>query len=338
MTVRSYVIIVILGITGFCGASLKLISISKEAAVIDKAIFVVDTSKQSTPHDTLFIKNNKLRLKKKSLTGNSVDKREELLDSSWISYRELTYNLYPNYLSWIMIVSIGIGIAFACWPLTIGGVQRISGKESLLHWIIYILCALLSTAIIFAIAQLSAKGRLFPITKLIQYTDIMFDSPFVVLGWVTALIMSPNIFCLTGNFMVLRQAIKEEHVSGILRLHRHFNQFLTVASILLVFGVLAPTYLRLSILDFLPAKMDYLFPKQFVMAYSLVFTFFLVIFFLPVELIFRHRFAQLKEISNTEERNQIDQLLSGSNVFKMSVSFLAPVLANIFLDSVTSLF
>ena len=332
MNISSYVFVLILGMLGFGATSLILINKSKESITIDAKVYVLDSA--SATYDVLRIKSNELGFKRNSL--DSLKVAPEIVKDQSITYSQLIFNLNPNYLIWIMLISIGIAVGLASIPISSFLLMDISSKDTRKQVVISFIASLVSLFMVFVMAQFAGKEKLLIIPRTIDLTGIMFDRPEVVLGVVTGLIMLPNIVCVAGNFYIFSRIKKVANVDEQIKLHRRFTQFLTITSILLVFGVLTPSYLRLTVLGFFPEGYDYLFPKQFVFAYSMVFTFALIILFLPVELAFRFRFNELRESSTMKQKSQIDSVLSQTSVFKMGLSLLAPVIANMFLDGISA--
>jgi len=333
VTIKNYAIIIALAFTGFIGTCLYLIDNSREASVIDKTVVIYDDDKSH--FDTLHFKSNLLKLEKRPVA--KLDTAKVKVAGSDVRFGELTFNQNPNYLIWIMLIGAATGVAFASWPIALFLFKDVKKGVDLEKNVQAFVIGAIILFSVFAMAQLSAGGRIFGIAKIIDYAGIMFENPGAVLGVVTVFIMSPNFIAVPANFLIAYKLEKEDDLHSQILLHKRFTQFLTISSVILVFGVITPTFLRLSVLGFFPSQYAYLFPSQFVFAYSLVFTFSLAAIFLPVEFAFRNRFIKKKKEATEGDKELIDKVLSQVSIFKIGLSTLAPVLVNILLDGVNSI-
>lgn len=336
MTRKGYIATILLGIIGLSSSLMTLVAISNDASTVDSKIYVLDSINHT--FDSIQITQNKLGLVKKTVTPQ---KELEIKNTNrLISYNELTYNLYPNYMLWIIIISLGISLAFSLIPFLNHLIQLTGNDLTMLRFYSTIGLAILSSVLIFYMGQRSAVGRIFAITNLIEYTAILFKHPHWVLNGATGLILLPNFFCLGGNFMIVDKLLDDTRkidFKSLIYYHKLFSQFLVISAVLLVFGVLSSSLLRMSVLDVLPSDMSYLFPAQFVISYSLIFTFFLLIFYLPGEFLFRHKLSIIKEGATENELIRIKEIESKTNVFKLGISMLAPILSGILLESLKTL-
>ncbi|XOV94428.1 MAG: hypothetical protein ACFHWX_06925 [Bacteroidota bacterium] len=330
MNPSAYFLNIALGVFSFCSSILILVSISEEATIVDSSVYVVDSG--MTKFDEITIQNNKLNFEKNPVT---IEEKEMIAESNHITYQEMLFNLSPNYLIWIILVSLGVSTAFTLViPVWFRFTESISDFPKQ-RKVIYFLISFISVSIVFVVGQFSAHGRIFAITTLIEYTGILFKNPIWVLGILTGFMILPNWFCLGGNFAIISKVLTTKNITleSLVHYHSRFSFFLIVSSILLVFGVFSSTFLRLSVLDHFSSQYGFLFPSQFVISYSIVFTFFLLVFYLPGELVLRDKFNTIKHGLSEEELKQLDDVLSRLNIFKLGVSLLAPILSGFLLET-----
>jgi hypothetical protein len=336
-----YFVVILLGFLGFIGTSGTLILISNDTIIIDEWVYVFDQDlgdqnfqpHSSIKYDQFRICNNGLGLTKKP---SSVVDQLEIKKHNYITYGAIIFNLNPDYLIWIMLVGLAVGIALASWPITFHLMKNVSTglDKPTRRWTF--IGAIVFLSMILGFAQMGFRSHMFSAADVISITGIMFDHAAWTMLAISLLIISPNFLALTGNFRIVMQMNADLSLEDHILLHKKFTRFLIISSMILVLGVVTTTYFRLSVLGFFPVDYGYLFPDQFVFAYSLVFTFSLVLLFLPVDLAFRYQLFQRKKSASETESKIIDHLLAQGSIFKLGFSLLAPVIANILLDGLSA--
>ncbi|WP_417602120.1 hypothetical protein [Owenweeksia hongkongensis] len=335
MNIRGYILSIVLGILGFCATLFGLFHLSIENATLDEALIITDGTRYSTPTsiDTLCLYKNELLLTRREL--QEVNENFEVEDKNVFSYSELSFNINPHYLLWMMIIAIGLGLSFASLPVL--HYYRTQSSSSLNRRDIRtcLVLSLLTIVLILGIAQFSAQDRIVSTVGVLQATNILFQYPGWVLGGISALSLIPNFICLVGNYCIVTDVFKNEEGYGITKLldiHRIYSKFLVTASLFLGFGVISSHYLRLSVLDIMPEGATYLLPQQYVVVYSLVFTFFLILLYLPGEVLLTSKINAKKLGLSEEVKKNIGETISKQSILKTGLSLLGPALIGLILE------
>lgn len=336
MTIKGYILSIALGIVGFCSTLFGLFYLSIENATLDKNLIIVDSAKNkgSITVDTIHLYNNELSLERHKVSNSANN--TQLQGVNVFSYSEVSFNLNPHYLLWMMIIGIGIGLAFASLPI-LSFFRKLSSAA--LHKKDIRTCGVLSIVtivLILGIAQFSAHGRILSTVGLLNAANILFIYPGWVLGGISALSLIPNFICLHGNYCIVTDVLKSGKnydIKRLLAIHGIYSKFLATASLFLGFGVLSSHYLRLSVLDVVTIDAYYLLPQQFVVVYSLVFTFFLILLYLPGELLLTSKITSKKRSLNDEERENVGETITKQSIFKTGLSLLAPALLGLILEA-----
>lgn len=335
MDLKGYFLSIALGIIGFCAGIIILPWLSiQSVASVDSKIYVVDSKPNSKlgVHNIITINKDPLNFKNSTIKSSTVD----VDDINLITYKQLSFSVNPSFLLWIIVISIAIAIAFALIPMLLYLLKSVSNNMSRKTVYIYSIVALFSFGITFAFAQFFGFGKILTITELIKYSNILFSRTQIVMICIPIILLIPCVLSLIGNYMIVSQIVKinsQTEIKTLIALHKKFSTFLVVSSVMLVFGVLSPSLLRMSILEIIPANLFYLFPKQFVISFSLIYTFFLILFYMPVELLFRNKFVDIKFKLDENEKEELDEILSKMSVFKIGLTIFAPIISTVFMES-----
>lgn len=238
-----------------------------------------------------------------------------------------------------MVLSSGIAFSLSLYPYLIYVLGRFKLPEAGFVKSLPYLISFFAVAIIFYVAHKVPDSLLYQVPQILEQTGLFFQFPQWIITTTVIILMLPNVLCLAGNFNLVRELFQIDKVSLVQlhELHKRYTHFLLFSSILLVFGVVCSSLLRLSLLNALPGTFEYLFPPQFVLSYALVFSVFLILFYLPTELVFRAKLEPIKLEANERELKKIEKMESQTNIFKLALSLLAPVISGILIEVLKSL-
>lgn len=335
MQLRGYFLTLALGILGFTITIFSLNYISVGRLNVDAQIYIVDNKDSLLVHDTLMVKSPIQTLSKKSQPAKVTESNKPR-----VSIKQISFSYHPMYIVWILIISIGIGFALALIPYLISQLAKLYREVSWRTFISATSSAVLTALLVLFMSQISAEGNVYRITDLLEHLNILFNNPKTILLIITSIFLVPNLLSTGGAFIIIAKVLRGRANMTMIelqQLNNKYSLFMIISSIMLVFGVLSGTFLRASVLEYLPATYHFLYPNQFVITYSLIFTFFMIIFYLPGELLLRNRMTEMKAGLSEEEIQHFEQTNSSYSLYKTGISILAPLLSTMVLEGLNNI-
>ena len=331
MSFKNYVLSLIIGVISFSATLVVLNLESAENATLNAQVFVIDhldsLQKATLVIDTLTINNNVLALKKHRIENTFT--QEEVEDLKTVTYAQLSASKHPSFLLWALLIAMTVSLSIAILPFLYHITSELISHLNKATSVGLTALAVLLLSLVFIISGGGGSDIVISGKKIMELTGIMLKHPKYVLTPLVIIMFLPSLFCLRGNLLVIFRLLthtSELSIPEIVDLHKLFSKMLVISSISLVIAVVTTTLLRMSILELLPTNAAYLYPPQFVGAYGLIFTFFLIIFYLPGEYLLRIMVAQKVTVLPKEEAEAVESTIDTQSIFKLGLSILAPII------------
>lgn len=265
-----------------------------------------------------------------------------------IIFKKLLFHYNPEFMSWVVVISIMMAFAAGVFPLLIMTIFQIYkvfnfNFRSLAELI-------LLTLIIGLIISLNGSSNPYYLSaiEVIEKFEILLNETWKLkLIIIFTLIIStiPVFGQLLVNKSINRLPIIININDGLslkeikfqfLLLRNNLKYFLIINSILIVFSIITSELIRKSINAEIQVSLD-VFPKTFVYMYGLVFSFFLAIIYLPIYFRLQLKGRLIKnsvpQNENTQNEFSIAEVFSVREspieTVKIILSILAPVLTSL---------
>ena len=277
-------------------------------------------------------------LRRSYLHSLSEDERAKVSEQIELTNRQLFFNKHPQFMLWIGVVSMGISLSIAFIPWFYAEYRQRFNFLSKKVKSLYALLAFLSIVAVFFVAHFPANDLMLQPTQIMADAHIMFaDLGEEVMGTLIFLQFIAPLAALFINFLVLHHTavkLKSDELLPVARLSelQSFAQnLLLVSSLMLVFGIISTSLFRKSILGFFDAAPQ-VFPKEFVIIYGCIFTFFLFVFYTPTQLAL-NKLAQKHSHLSMSDADASKGVVNNKLIASV-LSFLAPLLSSILLEHV----
>jgi len=327
---------ILAAVVGFVGTSALIVAnIQANPALINKDfVYVVDTSGvgridlykfKGQPAKPADVQKGSAYVSMYEKGGSGVG------NTNYVYYPSTYFNRHPSFLLWSSCVAIGMGFAFGMCPLLFAYWRSGKGK-----WLA-LLSAVLAIVVVFASAHLwHLHLILLPATFMELSRTLLYPNTWL-LNTFTIGFLVPPLLALAGNFMLTGRLLAYHHynrgfrLGHLLAIKRQSMWLLVASSVMLVFGIITSSLLRQTVLEAAGAGNSFIFPEQFVTAYSLVFTFFLVIFYLPGNLVLYRLIGKIKR-GGTAVNAQAAKAYSVKESFELAIAIGAPVISGLLLE------
>lgn len=336
MTIKGFIISILLGVIGFT-VTIAVISVNaKDDSTHNSRLVIVnnteDLRKDSLIFDTISLISNKLNLAKHSMLNTlTID---EIKKGKVFTYKQINFSIHPYFMVWVVLISISVGLSLAIIPYLIMLIREYEMKSPVyIHLKIGVL-SVLSISLIFNVTSLATRNMIINVVDIISTTNILFDNSETIITVIIAILFVPNIFCLHGSFIIVSTLFKnlsKTNLDQIREFQNKYSQFLYISSVALVLGVITTSLIRYSILDVLPENLQFLMPKQSVASYGITLTFFLILFYLPGELLISKLLQDAKAKKAADDSTSVKDNKEQS-VFKIGLTMISPALIGFLLD------
>ena len=286
-------------------------------------IYVVDTVYNYV--DTLTIKTKQPNFQMN--TSKSARMILGSLDDS-SSYSNFLLNRNPKLLLWIMAQAMGLSLSYALLPFLIRIFSSLSTSRN--RKIIALGVSFLGVLLLLGINNFSQRDIVFTPPAIMEKTGVMFGDDAWIMPIIVILYLIPAWLALAANILLGIESIEKKSDTEFERVHEFRTKYLFVlrsASIILVFGIITTSLLQQSILAVIGEKYTILFPDEFVIVYSLNFTFFLVVFYLPVGYLILIQNLQQESKSERSKEKKFD-----FRMLELLISTFAPILTGIMVE------
>ncbi|TRX58436.1 hypothetical protein FNH22_13910 [Fulvivirga sp. M361] len=326
---------ILLSVVGFATSVMLIPELLNVNPPVNRPVYVVNDSLAIKYVDTLIFSNKPLKFRLQEVsqtTGRQLETRHGQL----ALYTEFYFNHNPKLLLWIGFMAVGIAFALAMLPHLLHYFLQMKNNKK---WLA-LLASFLSISVVFYFAHYSTSNLSLLPPRIMTLGRLLFYSNDWILQLLVSIYLIPSLFALAGNFMITnvltRYYVSKKRASlkKLLKLKRHSFWLLTASSVMLVMGIVTSSLLRESILTAAGPAHDYLFPFEFVLAYSLSFTFFLLIFYGPANVLLGELIAKKKEEA-TSEGQKPSAAFSVRESFELSLSILAPVISGLLIEWLT---
>jgi hypothetical protein len=271
-----------------------------------------------------------------------------LLDS-----KQLVFNENPVFLVWISIFCIMVAVSFG---LVLPLLQRIASLTSFFETksrrpLIFVFVMGISLIGLLSFYSNGRDNVLDPAEIMKKFGVLLLNTGnlSILVKTVTSIGVLSVVGMLVVNLCIpiLEEKSGDELIVSVKQLFSALRFFLTACAVLVVFSVATTSLLqqsivgRIEVLKF--SKGFKIFPDQFIYLYSLLFSFFLVAIYLPIEYHLRsvseQKLNTLKDDEKTKASGQkiIDEQKTTSKTFQLIISLLSPILGNLFVDVVKDL-
>jgi len=260
----------------------------------------------------------------------------DLLDDRVFLSERLKLNLVPRYLTWGMVQAVCLGLIFAFLPSVYYLFNTLNmGRE---RWK-YLGLSLIAISLIFGISgyfqQQTMTG---PVEIMTKYQVLIGDNSVWFNAVITILYLIPAGVTLAVNFVLIQRSLTDGYLKENLDyIKQTYNKLLRYTTVILVLGILVTDLLRQAIIEVVGAQNAYLFPKEFVIGYSLVFSFFILIFYGPLG--YKVLTAANKEYAEKHQEENPSSTKSKSflarwdpRFVEITLSTLAPIITAILLE------
>ena len=326
---------ILLSVAGFATSVMLIPGLLNVNPPVNRPVYVVNDSLAVTYVDTLTFSNKPLKFKLQEVSptaGRELENRHGQL----ALYSEFYFNHNPKLLLWVGFMAVGIAFALAMLPHLIYYFLQIKSRKK---WLALV-ASFLSISVVFYFAHYSTSHLSLLPPRIMTLGKLLFYSDDWILPLLVSIYLIPSLFALAGNFMITNVLTryyvskKKASLKRLLTLKKQSFWLLTASSIMLVMGIVTSSLLRESILTAVGPAHDYLFPFEFVLAYSMSFTFFLLIFYGPGNVLLGELIAKKKEEALREGQKPL-AAFSVRESFELSLSILAPVISGLLIEWLT---
>lgn len=254
-------------------------------------------------------------------------------------------NLRPHLLSWMLLFLIFNSFSFAMVGYLIMALRHWNrdqqiGFQSILYTL---LTSLIAIIVLFLLAsgKLVDHHNLLPPAIIWHLFPQAFQSPHSLLfiiqipGYVLGLVCVASIILLGNAKQPNWHNNAADLRSQLSKVNRISYHLLLILSIALVFAVVNTSFLHKAVTENISGPIQMLFPESMLILYGGVFTFFIVIFYIPVYFKVKHwnqaalEFATKNDMDIDTVKQGSDSLLKLSNP-KLLITIASPVISSLF--------
>ncbi len=266
------------------------------------------------------------------------------------SKQKLLFNKNPDFLVWIVFITLMIAVATSLIPVLFLSVRDIFRNfvfNSVLKWKLFVLTIVILALIIFVSSN---SNFLFTPIEVLENFRILLDSTILVKS-IVIYSLAVGMIAVYGQLSV-NQAISQfpDSIRNLtpdeikqkgydlkfILLRQKLRFFLICLATLIVFAIITTELVRKAILSEIKTNID-IVPHSFVYVYGLVFTFFLAVLYLPIYYRLRQKGVAMLEIAEGEEEEKEKQPVFKTFIIKetpldslkITLSILAPILTSL---------
>jgi hypothetical protein len=235
----------------------------------------------------------------------------------------------PYFVLWATIISITIALSIAVLPYIYILLKSILLNTSHRLFIGLAILSSILMPIIFVVTSYFNANIIVSGVALLQSNLLLFKSPELTLNIIILIMFIPNFMCLHGNLMInwnLTKLSDSQSAEKVRQLYKNYSTLLIIVSISMVLGVVSLSLLRLSFVEMLPEHIASEFPEQFILAYALTMSFFVILFYLPTEI----HFSQIFKSESFQKDSH--GITKEQSVFKIALSMLSPMIIGVIME------
>jgi len=249
----------------------------------------------------------------------------------------MLFQLFPNFLLWAVLIACSVGFGAALIPTLLLDIAYLYRQHRKKYFLLITLFGFSCFVLINFLGN-NRSGNIYLPTNIFDHAIRFFHHPQLIFDLIVITMLLPSAIATIGYFLLMglitSQLQGRNRIADILQHYQLFNKFLLASSIMLVLGVITTSLLRLFVLELIKPEYHAVYSIQSVIVYGLIFTFFLVLFYVPGAVLFYGKFQDLKTDADQETKERIENELSQRNYFKMALTLVAPFASSLLLELV----
>lgn len=314
---RVYYLSICLAVLTFAVAQFYLPSQLNRDVPAETKIYILDGENDIL--GSLVIKPQRLirDMQKDATAVTNADK--DHIESLHVSKLLLSSN--PKLILWLIFHVIGLSLSLALLPLLVS--HFLSITESRWRMSVAFFASLISVVLLFILNTQSNEDILFVSGEIMTKTKVIFGEKNHLLNYIVSIYLVSACVGLAINILLGIEYI-EGKKGELGEMKKMYWSALRATSVLLTLGIITTSLLQQSIITAIGKGYAALFPDEYVIAYSMHFSFFLLLFFAPVG------YLLYKDKEFDEEINPSKKL--NLRVIELTIAALAPMLTAIIVE------